>query len=48
MNRLKTTPKNEYNSNYTDEQLKDTLLSFAILITGFIALFVIICQVTKF
>lgn len=48
MNRLKTTPKNEYNSNYTDEQLKDALLSFAILITGFVALFVIICQVTKF
>lgn len=48
MNRLKTTPKNEYSSEYTNEQLKDTLLSFAVLITGFAALFVIICQVTKF
>lgn len=48
MNKLKTTPKNEYSSEYTNEQLKDTLISFAILITGFIALFIVICQITKF
>lgn len=48
MNRLKTNPENKYSSEYTDEQLKDTLISFAILIAGFAALFVVICQITKF
>lgn len=48
MNRLKTTPKNEYSSEYTNEQFKDTLFSFALLIGGFIGLFIVICQVTKF
>lgn len=48
MNRLRTNPKNEYSSEYTNEQLKDTLISFGILIAGFAALFIIICQVTKF
>ncbi|MGI9143069.1 MAG: hypothetical protein ACR2IJ_07740 [Fluviibacter sp.] len=48
MNKLKTTPANKYNSDYTDEQLKDALISFAVLIVGFIALFLIICQATNF
>ena len=48
MNKLKTTPANKYNNDYTNDQLKDTLLSFGILIFGFIALFILICQLTQF
>lgn len=48
MNKLKTTPQNQYNNDYTNDQLKDTLISFGILIFGFIALFILICQLTQF
>lgn len=48
MNKLKTTPANKYNNDYTNEQLKDALISFSVLIVGFISLFIIICQLTQF
>lgn len=48
MNKLKTNPANKYNNDYTNDQFSDALKSFAVLIVGFIALFILICQLTQF
>lgn len=48
MNKLKTNPANKYSNEYTNDQFKDAIKSFAVLIFGFIALFILICQLTQF
>jgi hypothetical protein len=47
MNRLKTTPVNKY-TGPTVKEINEILISYAVLIGGFIGLFILICQVTKF
>jgi hypothetical protein len=47
MNRLKTTPANKY-TGPTVKEINEILISYAVLIGGFIGLFILICQVTKF
>ena len=47
MNKFKTHPQNKY----TQEDLKEIneiLISYAVLIGGFIAFFIFICNITKF
>lgn len=47
MNKFKTHPKNKYSQNEL-EQVSEILISYAVLIGGFIAFFIFICQITKF
>ena len=47
MNRLKTNPKNKYSQDEL-EQVNEILISYAVLIGGFIAFFIFICNITKF
>jgi len=47
MNKLKTTPANKYSQNDL-KQINEILISYAVLIGGFIAFFIFICNITKF
>jgi hypothetical protein len=50
MNKLKTKPQNQYTQNEVEqiEQVNEILISYAVLIGGFIAFFIFICNITKF
>jgi hypothetical protein len=50
MNKLKTNPQNQYSKNDLEqiEQVNEILISYAILIGGFLAFFIFICNITKF
>ena len=50
MNKLKTTPANKYSQNEVEqiEQVNEILISYAVLIGGFLAFFIFICNITKF
>ena len=47
MNRLKTTPENKY-TGPTVKEINEILISYAVLIGGFIGFFIFICNITKF
>lgn len=47
MNKLKTKPQNKYSQNDL-KQIDEILISYAVLIGGFIAFFIFICNITKF
>jgi hypothetical protein len=50
MNKLKTTPANKYSQNELEQikEVNEILISYAVLIGGFLAFFIFICNITKF
>jgi hypothetical protein len=50
MNKFKTHPQNKYTTKELEQikQVNEILISYAVLIGGFLAFFIFICNITKF